>query len=164
MKTTTTCTKNFANLPFAHRQHNHDGHCALIHGHNWNFEITFSAERLDVNLFVIDFGKLKWVRKWLEENFDHTLVLNADDPMLDYLKVMLGGPVQCKGSDLCMAKIIVVPNCGAEGLALYVMQELNKMLKSQGIGQDRALVVSTVRAWEDEKNSATVSLTSGGAL
>ena len=55
-----TCTKRYDNLPFAHRQPNHEGHCSLIHGHNWSFEFEFKASKLDGNGFVIDFGDLKW--------------------------------------------------------------------------------------------------------
>ena len=42
-----TCSKRYSDIPFAHRQHKHDGHCAFIHGHNWAFELTFVATSLD---------------------------------------------------------------------------------------------------------------------
>lgn len=161
---TITCTKVFHNLPFAHRQHNHDGHCRLIHGHNWAFELTFAAKRLDENMFVVDFGKLKWVREWLEDHFDHTLVLNADDPCLGFLKAHLTpnvfpvGTTTKEAASQQLAKIVVVPNCGAEGLAVYVLKHVNDLLVQNNIGQDRGLVVASVRAYEDEKNSATARL------
>ena len=88
MKTNTpaiTCSKTYTDLPFAHRQPSHQGHCALIHGHNWSFEFEFAADKLDECGFVIDFGKLKWLKDWINERFDHTLVLNESDPMLDFL-------------------------------------------------------------------------------
>lgn len=164
MKCITTCTKQFINLPFAHRQHNHDGHCRLIHGHNWTFELTWAAEKLDENLFVIDFGKLKWVRAFLEDHFDHTLVLNQDDPWLKYLINGLNpkfGPDAEKNppTEEPFAKIIVVPNCGAEGLAAFVLHHINRIMTEQKLGMDRGLFLQTVRAYEDEKNSATVTLT-----
>ncbi|MEZ4433662.1 MAG: 6-carboxytetrahydropterin synthase [bacterium] len=34
------------------------------------------------NGFVVDFGGLKVVKSWLTEHFDHTLLLDADDPLL----------------------------------------------------------------------------------
>lgn len=168
MKCVTTCTKVFHNLPFAHRQHNHDGHCRLIHGHNWSFELTFAAAKLDENLFVVDFGKLKWLRAFLEDHFDHTLVLNQDDPWLKYLINGLTPAQEKLASDEqrtddkplppLFAKIIVVPNCGAEGLAAFVLHHINRILTEEKIGGDRGLYVQSVRAYEDEKNSATVSL------
>jgi 6-pyruvoyltetrahydropterin/6-carboxytetrahydropterin synthase len=163
MKLQTTCTKVFHNLPFAHRQHNHDGHCRLIHGHNWSFEITFVADRLDENLFVVDFGKLKWLRTWLEDHFDHTLVLNEDDPHLKRLQAFLETSGVTGGHTADdFAKIVVVPNCGAEGIAIWMIGELNKIFARLDMASDkpdgRNLRVQTIRAYEDEKNSATVSL------
>jgi 6-pyruvoyltetrahydropterin/6-carboxytetrahydropterin synthase len=153
--------KRFANLPFAHRQHNHDGHCRLVHGHNWDFELEFECNKLDENQFVVDFGKLKFIRQWLEERFDHTLVLNADDPHLEYLKKVLNpkfGPNAETNppTDDEFAKIVVLPNGGAEGLAVYCLVELNKLLESQfGYPVPRGLRIKRVTVFEDEKNSAT---------
>ena len=116
-----TCTKKFSNLPFAHRQPSHPGHCRLIHGHNWAFTFTFGCHELEKGTgFVIDFGDLKWLKTWLETHFDHTLVLNIDDPSLEYLRNALApssvaGMAHVDG----FARIICVPNCGAEGLALF---------------------------------------------
>lgn len=156
---TVTCEKLFENLPFAHRQHKHDGHCAWIHGHNWSFELTFAADHLDENEFVVDFGKLKFVRKWLEDQFDHTLVLNEDDPHLSYLRTCLVESPQTSftGAPI-FAKIVIVPNCGAEGLGKFILEKVNALFAYSKIGVDRNLRVQRVRVFEDEKNSATVSL------
>lgn len=150
-----TCTKMFPNYPFAHRQHMHDGHCALIHGHNWGFEFTFDCDRLDENKFVIDFGKLQWLKKWLADHFDHTLVLNADDPHLATLRECLevSGP-----NPVTFAKIVVVPNGGAEGLAAWTLNQVNLLLGELAIGQDRGLFVRKVVVFEDDKNSATAEI------
>lgn len=157
----TTCTKLYTDLPAAHRQHKHDGHCALIHGHNFSFEFTFAAETLDECGFVVDFGKLKWLKAWLGENFDHTLLLNADDPQLGDLQEFLEN-----GHGL--AKIVVVPNCGSEGLAEWILKEVNALfnrgfagLTTVGQVDDylrRRVHVSCVRVFEDSKNYATYYL------
>lgn len=148
-----TCQKKYENLPFAHRQHKHDGHCALIHGHNWSFEFTFAADVLDRNGFVVDFGKLGWLKEWLESQFDHTLVLNEDDPLLGHLQKHL---IAFK-----LANIVVVPNGGAEGLAQWVLEQVN------GSGADamgpidwveRGIRVIKVTVAEDSKNAATHSI------
>ena len=47
-----TCSKIFLDIPFAHRQHRHSGHCARIHGHNWTLKLTFACNRFDKNGFV----------------------------------------------------------------------------------------------------------------
>lgn len=141
------CEKEYIDIPFAHRQHRHAGHCALIHGHNWSFKFTFGADKLDANGFVVDFGDLKWLKKWLTDLFDHALVLNEDDPYLAKLKVDLAPS---------FARIVTVPNCGAEGLAAYILKEVNQMMFRGlvGGGQHRGLRVLGVEVYEDSKNSA----------
>jgi 6-pyruvoyltetrahydropterin/6-carboxytetrahydropterin synthase len=145
-----TCTKRYDDFPFAHRQPSHDGHCALIHGHNWSFEFEFAADTLDRCGFVIDFGKLKWLKDWLNEKFDHTLVLNQSDPWLPYLTVKLTG-IEPGGlhpaTDL--AKIIAIPDCSCEGLAVYLMEKVNRLIAEQTAGRVR---VCRVRVVEDSKN------------
>lgn len=155
MHTKTTCTKVFPEFPFAHRQHNHDGHCAFIHGHNWSFSLTFAADRLDENDFVVDFGKLKWIREWLTEQFDHTLVLNEDDPHLAYLEDHLT-PCLANTTGSCFAKIVRVPNCGAEGLAKWVLEMLNEAFIANPQYRARRVRIQSVTVLEDSKNSATV--------
>lgn len=168
-----TCTKEFKDFPFAHRQPNHKGHCSLIHGHNWSFSITFVCDKLDENLFVVDFGELKWVKAWLEEKFDHTLVLNTDDPFLNHLGFHLQDATdrinpenkQCRN----LAKIVTVPNCGAEGLAQFVYGCLNAKMSSVTASKKESLLtqealddyvrrgvrVLAVTVHEDSKNSAS---------
>ena len=158
----TTCTKLFSDFPFAHRQHSHDGHCAWIHGHNWSFEITFEADKLDDNQFVVDFGKLKWLKRWLDERFDHTLLLNENDPWLIYLQNVLQDTPESWEQGPCFSKIIVVPNCGAEGLALWIMQQVNQLLDTMpdeiypDVLNLRNVRIVKVTVYEDSKNSATV--------
>lgn len=140
-----TIKKRYDNLPFAHRQPNHKGHCSLIHGHNWSFEFEFGATELDKNGFVVDFGNIKWLSVWLANQFDHTLVLNEDDPVFRYLNDALMLNRQ-------LANIVTVPNCGAEGLASYVFEEVNDMLADI---YDHRVHLVAVTVYEDTKNSAT---------
>lgn len=138
-----TCSKEYRDIPFAHRQHNHDGHCARIHGHNWSFKFIFGATELDENNFVIDFGKLKPLKATLEQ-FDHALVLNEDDPQLTYLQEVL--------ESFDLADIIVVPSASSEGLAEMLGRAAHILV--QGMTDGRVSVIScTVE--EDSKNSAT---------
>lgn len=162
----TTCTKIYSDFPAAHRQHKHDGHCALIHGHNWSFEFVFACAALDANQFVVDFGKLKWLRNWLNKQFDHTLLLNADDPFLEYFTETLQEmrPDCTSPSSLCFADIVIVPNCGAEGLAAWLLEKVNELFTSgEYVTEEerldflaRKVRVVAVTVFEDSKNSATV--------
>ena len=75
-----TCSKTYRDIPFAHRQHRHDGHCALIHGHNWAIKLTFACRETDANGFVVDFGDLKYLKTWIAQNLDHACLFNESDP------------------------------------------------------------------------------------
>ncbi|MET0343464.1 MAG: 6-carboxytetrahydropterin synthase [Polyangiales bacterium] len=46
-------------IDFAHHVRGHQGPCINLHGHTWKFEVELSAEELDPQGFVIDFGVLK---------------------------------------------------------------------------------------------------------
>ena len=159
-----TITKTWQDFPAAHRQPNHDGHCRWIHGHDWRFDITFGCNELDENNFVIDFGKLELVRDFLRDQFDHTLLLNQDDPFLEHLKQSLsskGAPAGFEGQGVetvsDFANIKVVPNCGSEGLAKFVFDEVMVMFRGPAFNEawKRGVFVSSVTVWEDSKNRAT---------
>lgn len=147
-------TKIYRDLPAAHRQPNHAGHCRLIHGHNWAFEITFRAEKKDDCDFVVDVGELGVVKDFLEEHFDHTLLLNQDDPEREYLERHLIEPMS---PSFTFAKIIWVSSCSMEGLAQFVYENVMALLSKHFPDDvsDRKLVVEQVICWEDSKNKAT---------
>lgn len=135
------CSKEYIDIPFAHRQHNHDGHCADIHGHNWSFKFTFAADELDKNGFVFDFGDLKELKTALE-GFDHALILNEDDPHRDHLMSILEP----------YARIIILKSGSAEGLARYAWKIAQDIVTKKSEGRVR---VTEVTCSEDWKNSAT---------
>lgn len=137
-----TCSKTYSDIPFAHRQPNHDGHCAYIHGHNWSIHLTFSASKLDNNGFVVDFGKLKYIKKWIDENLDHSCLLNAADPCASIFQ----------NSEYF--KLLLIPDCSCEGLAAYLFKTLNLLIDREENG--RVKITQVILA-EDSKNSATYS-------
>ncbi len=136
-----TCRKVYADIPFAHRQHMHDGHCALIHGHNWSFALTFGCHERDANGFVIDFGKLRFIREELEARFDHACVFAEDDPLRETI-------VQAAPEAF---KVYVVPNCSSEGLCAHVFEWVDERVRSHTDG--RVFLVG-VEVTEDQRNSA----------
>jgi 6-pyruvoyltetrahydropterin/6-carboxytetrahydropterin synthase len=141
--TSITCKKRFSDYPFSHRQPRHDGHCAWLHGHNWDFEIEFSASELDDNGFVIDFGKMAFIKEFLTKYFDHTFVIPEDDAQIHIWE------------DLCKKNLIdlkIVPDASAEGLAVWIMNKVNDLVMNH---TNNRVHVSLVTVWEDSKNSAT---------
>ena len=139
-----TCSKTWSDLPFAHRAPHHDGHCRLLHGHNWSFRLTFYAERRDENGFVVDFGKLKDLRQSLWDIFDHKLILSQDDPLLS--------DIGCFLRDRQIANITVVPDCSCEGIAEFVYGLSDAFVRKDTQGRARVVEVTV---YEDSKNVAT---------
>lgn len=135
-------TKSFWNYPCSHRQWRHEGHCAFIHGYSRSFHFTFEAEKLDEIGFVVDFGAFKKFKAKLDDWFDHTLLLNADDPLLPEFREL-----EKKGA----CKITVLPNVGMEGTAQFLCAQMNEFLKEET--QGRAMCVK-VEVRENDKNSA----------
>jgi len=83
-------------------------HCSLLHGYSLGFSFKFGTECLDDKNWVVDFGGLKELKDWLEDNFDHTLVVDRDDPEIKELMSL-----QDKG----LAKVVILPGVGCEKFA-----------------------------------------------
>ncbi len=136
------CSKRYDNIPFAHRAPFHDGHCASIHGHNWSFVFQFAADAVDVNGFVMDFGKLRPLRERLE-SLDHALVLSTSDPELAYLQETLG--------KRNLARIVVIDDCSCEGIARWGFHTASQIVENL---TDRRARVTRCEVHEDERNAA----------
>jgi 6-pyruvoyltetrahydropterin/6-carboxytetrahydropterin synthase len=136
-----TCTKTYSDIPFAHRQHCHDGHCAFIHGHNWDITLEFGCREPDENGFVVDFGKLKFLRAWIDTHFDHACLFNADDPLRE--TIVEAAPE--------VWKVYVLPRCSSEGIAEHLFSVFGDLLQKH-FG-DRVFLVS-VTVTEDRRNAA----------
>lgn len=141
-----TSTKTFSGYPCAHRQWRHPGHCAWVHGYSRSFTFTFAARTSDECGFVVDFGNLKEVHELLRDNFDHTLILPSDDPLIK------------KFSEIChlgAGKLVILPyGPSMEGTARWLCEEVDAIIRAKTGG--RAWVVS-VEARENEKNAASYS-------
>jgi len=95
-------------FPCAYRQFRADSHCNLIHGYAFSMKFYFGTDNLDVRNWVADYGGLKELKKELENQFDHTLLVAIDDPELPFYREM---------EKRKLAKLTVLPRLGCEGLA-----------------------------------------------
>lgn len=137
-----TCTKLYKDIPFAHRLPNHSGCCRYIHGHNWTFKITFSALKLDKNGFIVDFGNLQYLDGWIKKNLDHACVLNQNDIIINQV------------NKLNLFKLFTVPNCSCEGLAQYLFNVFDKLIKRFENGR---VEIFSIEVFENESNFAYYS-------
>lgn len=67
-------------LDAGHRLCEHDFECQNLHGHRYRFEIKVSGDVDDETGMIVDFAHLKAP---VMEAFDHNLLLNERDPLLD---------------------------------------------------------------------------------
>lgn len=66
-----------------HRLVGHESKCAHLHGHRYKAIVEVQAPELDTVGRVIDFGCIKYlVGTWINDNWDHNLILNPEDPLL----------------------------------------------------------------------------------
>lgn len=113
-----------------------------MHGHNWSFRFTFGAKAMDENGFVVDFGRLKFIREWLEQHLDHACMFNRDDPAKDAL--IAAAPAAFK--------VVEVENCSCEGIAVFVFSAIDALVREHTGGR---VFLTEIEVVEDSRNSAT---------
>ena len=122
--------------------HADHSHCRFLHGYSLQFKFVFGCENLDNKNWVVDFGGLKPLKAWLEENFDHKIVLDANDPHLDDFKVL---------EDKGLAQLTIVDGVGVEKFAFHAYKYANELVAMMTDGR---CWVESVECAEHGANSA----------
>ena len=135
-------TKRFTGFPCTHRQWNAKSHCRFIHGYSREFYFEFSCHQRSKEGWVVDFGGLEKIKKWLSYMFDHTFLVSEDDPHLSLFRML---------EEKNLIQLRILPNVSMEGTAEYVYQYIQQMIHE--ITDGRAWI-SQVEVRENEKNSA----------
>ena len=141
-----SCSKSYHNFPCSHRQWQHSGHCKFVHGYSRAFTFWFIAKNLDINGFVVDFSSLRPLEKKLRENFDHTFLVNYDDPFLETWKRLHSEKV---------LDLRIMKNVGMESTAQLVWGWANDLLFSREKGRSCCW---KAEAHENDVNSASYTL------
>jgi 6-pyruvoyltetrahydropterin/6-carboxytetrahydropterin synthase len=106
------------------------------------FKFTFSCNELDERNWVVDFGGLKPLKKWLEDNFDHKVVLDSKDWALDNFRAL---------EDAGLAELNILDGVGVEKFAEHAFNKAQELVSEMSNG--RCWVVSCECA-EHGANSA----------
>ena len=143
-------TKKLGPISVGHRQWRDEGHCAYVHGYGRYIQFTFKGE-LDHRQWVMDFGDLKDVKKWLEEQWDHRVLIASDDPHLEKLQEM---------HDLGILNINIMDvskgwGPGIEASCKFVYDQVMPLISAKT--DDRVKLVR-VEIWEHERNSAVYTV------
>ena len=149
-------TKIFDNYSVAIRQWRaQHSHCQLLHGYALKFKVWFESNTpLDDNMglddmnWIVDYGGFKdapvgnGLKSWMNHMFDHTLLIEKDDPYLDIFEGMGG---------MGLAKVVVMDKMGAESCAKMVYDHFNDVFSKTDAGRCR---VVKVECFENDKNSS----------
>lgn len=117
----------YHDISCGHRVVGHESKCRHFHGHNYRTHFTCEAEALDDVGRVIDFGVIKdRLCNWIEENWDHKMLLWSKDPVLAPLaahdvKERIDNRLL---SVLCDSVVAVPFNPTAENMALHLLNEV----------------------------------------
>ena len=137
-----TCSKQFQNYPCSHRQWRHPGRCRFVHGYSRSFRFWFAAKELDLYGFVVDFSSLKPLEAMLKENFDHTFLVNSDDPLLpEWKSLHAQGALDLK----------IMENVGMEYTSKFIWEWSNTFLRARDKGRT---CVWRAMSQENDSNSA----------
>ena len=127
----------------AFRQWRAKSHCRLLHGYRLTAKIYFYAENLDETNWIFDFGNCKEIKTILENQFDHTTCVAADDPELDMFKLM---------NDKDMIDLRIMENgVSIEKNSEWIFNTVNDYVKDK---TNNRVSVIKVEVWEHEGNSA----------
>lgn len=119
---------------YGHRLLNYAGKCRHLHGHNGKAVIVLEGEQLDDRGMLVDFSDIKKsIRTWIDNELDHRMILNENDPVVPYL--------QEQGEPL----FLLPENPTAETIARLIYNQT----RSEGFP------VLEVSLWETPKSFAT---------
>lgn len=126
---------------YGHRVLGHTGKCRFLHGHHGVAEIAVSGPSLDRLGMVTDFSVIKkTVGDWINEFWDHALLLDRSDP----IATVLG--LDTKTAPLT-DQIYLMDNPTAENMAAELFWAASRLLPDP-------LQVLSVRLWETPNCSA----------
>lgn len=121
-------------------------HCSKLHGYKLDAKFWFCGSSLDDKNWIVDFGGLKELKKQLQNQFDHTLVVAADDPLLPLFNQLHAAG----GCDLR----IMPDGVGIERTAEYCFKVADAHVRAVTNGR---CWVQKVEVFEHELNSAIYS-------
>jgi len=116
-----------AHFDASHRLLHYRGKCANLHGHRWKVEVWIEGTVDDTTKILMDYNAIKII----VDHFDHQIVLNHDDPMVECISQF--------------QEVITTPgDPTSELLAMLIRDMIQGYCQEQGT----QAVVSRVRVWE----------------
>lgn len=155
MKKRFISTKTFDNYSVALRQHKaQHSHCKLLHGYALEFKVWFASieneeeNQLDEMNWITDYGLFSrnGLKEWLNHMFDHTTLIEKDDPQLETFQYM---------EELGLCNLRIMDKMGAESLAKLVFDKFTDVFSKTEGGRVK---IVRVECWENKNNSSIYEL------
>lgn len=102
-----------------HALSNYEGKCAKLHGHNFQVTFYYQGLELDNAEMLKDFNDFKVLKEWIDNKWDHKMLLRHDHPALNPYKIEEGGY-----DNEWLEKLGIVPvdfNPTSEGMAKFIL-------------------------------------------
>lgn len=131
----------YHDFSMGHRVAGHENKCAFLHGHNYRVHFTCSIAELDSLGRVVDFSVIKTALcEWLEDNWDHKMVLWEADPLLP--AIMQAAP----------SSVVVVPfNPTAENMANHLLRTIGPIVLPGDVRLIKVVVEETRKCSAEAK-------------
>lgn len=136
-------TKTFNGFSTAFRQWKANSHCKYLHGYSLSFKVKFEG-KLDTKNWVMNFDGFDKIKKFLENTFENTTIVEKDDPHLSWFeKAHYDGIIQ----------IIIMDGVGCEKFAEHIFGLLNYFVSKETDGRVKVI---EVECFEDGTNSSAI--------
>jgi 6-pyruvoyltetrahydropterin/6-carboxytetrahydropterin synthase len=116
--------------------------CSKVHGYRLMAKFWFGCKGLDDRNWCVDFGGLGKIKALLKQQFDHTLLIAVDDPLLPLFQ-------QLHDSDGCDLRIMNA--VGIERTAEWCYENIDPIIKEMTVSR---CWLEKVEVWEHTENSA----------
>lgn len=141
--------KQLRSFSAAHRITNgYQGKCRHLHGHNYDVQISFSADTLDQYGFVIDFDDItRFFDQWVQDHWDHCTLVGGDDhELLSFVtrtnqKHYLFEPKQ---------------NTTVENLTRHLFTKMQSIIDDNPEVFHPSLTLESVKLWETKTSFAEI--------
>jgi len=118
--------------------------CINLHGHSYEIEVVLSSKVLDNQDMVMDFHHLKSALKPLIDQFDHSFIIDKNDPLFEAFS---------KLNQEYGLKLTIVDFCPtAEALARYIYNYLKDKFEKASLLKE--VSIYKVVVWETKTSKA----------
>lgn len=146
------------NMEIAHRLYLQPGKCQQIHGHGMQVTLTLTGRVNQEGIFAgIDYSDLKKAfRKYIDETYDHRLLLNHSDPFARPIF-----PINAEG--VMQQEQVFLPGLQplpgdptTENLSNWIAREMQELIYE--LWPDAEIFTLAVEIWETGTNNARTLL------